>query len=827
MEPKDRQAQVIRSLSFNGIDFVEVASDDETALRVHFLNAVKPLGVISASITGGERIGSVSVDPVTDADWGFDDLHLVLSLKVAAPGDFSNYTLALTSSRDDSGLDPFLSKSVFSFKARCKSDLDCQAPSATCPAPGADVPPIDYLAKDFLSFRQALLDFSALRYPEWQERSEADFGVMFLEALCGLADDLSYTQDRIAAEAAIDTATQRRSMVRHARLVDYDPKPATSATVLLQFDVDRTVTQIVDGRVVSAPGPDATTIPFETGTSLQDRLIDPATGTSRPPNATPFAVVNAAWNRGVIRPYWFDDSLRCLRAGATEMYVLGTGYGFQHNQLLLIETLPATVADLPLRQVVQLIDDADGRPATELCDPLYPPPSPAELTGAPPPPNLICRTSPPGGTAVTLIRWRSEDALTDDRDLTRTRLAGNLVPATQALTVAETLVIPPAPTIPSNQPRAIVRTGPNDRADAPSLQYLYPLSKGSLAWLAAQSTSAPALPEVVLMGPDSSGETIVWPFVRWLLDATQFQPAFTLDPARYSRIGGTVGDSVVSDYDGDAGATIRFGDGVFGSVPAPGSVFSATYRIGVGSAGNVAADAITGVGATADGIISVTNPLPALGGADAETLESIRRLAPQAFRAVQFRAVLPADYQAAANTLPWVQRAGTVFRWTGSWLTVFTTPDPLGSEQIDIEDRTSLIDLLNRYRMAGYESYVLDPKFVSLDLAITICARPDAARGDVEAAILQELESRQGGFFSPNNFTFGQALQLSALDAAIQQASGVDGVTCVRYRIRGRTSGFLPLVDWVSVGVDEIIRCDNDPSLPEHGSITLIVQGGK
>ena len=40
-----------------------------------------------------------------------------------------------------------------------------------------------------------------------------------------------------------------------------------------------------------------------------------------------------------------------------------------------------------------------------------------------------------------------------------------------------------------------------------------------------------------------------------------------------------------------------------------------------------------------------------------------------------YRAVVPADYEAAAETLPWVQRAGTAFRWTGSWLTVFTTPD--------------------------------------------------------------------------------------------------------------------------------------------------------
>ena len=47
--------------------------------------------------------------------------------------------------------------------------------------------------------------------------------MMFLEALSALADDLSYTQDRVAAEATLMTATQRRSVVRHARLVDYEP----------------------------------------------------------------------------------------------------------------------------------------------------------------------------------------------------------------------------------------------------------------------------------------------------------------------------------------------------------------------------------------------------------------------------------------------------------------------------------------------------------------------------------------------------------------------------------------------------------------------------
>ena len=121
-------------------------------------------------------------------------------------------------------LDPFFDHVTFSFKADCPSTLDCETPEPQCPPAPAHTPPIDYLAKDFLSFRKALSDFSALRYPAWQERSEADFGVMFMEALASLADDLSYQQDRIAAEAWLETATERRSLVRLARLVDYEPR---------------------------------------------------------------------------------------------------------------------------------------------------------------------------------------------------------------------------------------------------------------------------------------------------------------------------------------------------------------------------------------------------------------------------------------------------------------------------------------------------------------------------------------------------------------------------------------------------------------------------
>jgi uncharacterized phage protein gp47/JayE len=821
MPPRDRRALLLQSQSFNGIDFVEMADDDQTSLRVHFLNQVRPAGALAVTITGGESIPTVAVNPIDDATaWSLDGAHLVLSLTVTAPGDFSNYTLTLTSSRDDSGLDPYFASAVFSFKARCPSDLDCQTPPVQCPVPPADAPPIDYLAKDFLSFRQALLDFSARRYPEWQERSEADFGVMFLEALSALADDLSYTQDRIAAEAALETATQRRSLVRLARLVDYEPRPATAATVLLQFDVAPGAT-LHDGLVVSARGPDGTPIPFETGTTLLNRLYDPDTKLQRPPSSRPTARVNPAWNRGVIRPYWFDDGQRCLRAGATEMYVLGQGFDFFADQRLLIETQAQGAAEPPLRQIVRLLEPAD---TDRLCDPLYPPPTSEELGGAAPP--VLACPGTPQGTAVTLIRWRAEDALTADRDLTRTTLAGNLVVATQARTQEEEedFVIPPAP--PSDVPRALVRTGPNDAPGAASLQYLYPLQAAPLAWLQPSDATQRPLPEVVLTVPAPDGEQVLWEFQRWLLDAAPVDAAYTVDPARYSRTGGTTTDPR-HDYDGDAGATLRFGDGVFGAVPIPENQFTVKYRVGGGAAGNVAADSITFVDPTVKGVLRVSNPLRAEGGADAETAESVRRLAPQAFRAVPVRAVLPADYEAAAETLPWVQRAGTVFRWTGSWLTVFTTPDPHQGQPITVEKRTKLIDLLNRRRLAGYESYVPDPRYVSLDVRVEVCAQPDAFQSDVRQAVRAALRAAPGGFFNHDNFTSGQPLQLSALETAVQRANGVAGVTCVTYRIRGRTNGFLRMGDTVAVGADELIRCDNDPSLPEHGSLQVVIRGGK
>jgi hypothetical protein len=796
--------------TFNGIDYVEIASADETQLRVHFLNTVVVKGSLDPSlpvtICGGATIESVRVLPIDESTaWTADDEgRPVLALAVAAPGDFSIYTLTIQSST----LDPYFDAAPFSFKANCPTDFDCVAPAAVCEPLDDEPVPIDYLAKDFDSFNRALSDFSRLRYPLWVERSEADVGVMLMEVLSAVADELSYLQDRVAGEATLATATQRVSLVRHARLVDYEPEPALAATVELQADVASAVTKVAAGLRCSALGPDGKQVPFVVG----EQLADPETGQ---PTAEEFSV-DERWNAGPagarnLLPYWWDSSRQCLPIGATRFWIIGTGLGLVAAQRLLIDTDGLTSADPPIREVVTVAV------VEETSDPVFP-------------------------TPLTRVDLAAPTVL--EHDLGRTHFAGNLLPAVQGSPAQELFAIPDpsAPPGPPPDPAplpVVVRVGANWTPDDPRSDYRFTLAVDRLAWVPVESqepdlnASAPALPEIALVSKHPDGTPEPWRWQRWLLNSGAADETFTLTDERYSRVGGTHAEPWF-EYDGQ-GVTIRFGDGVFGRTPLPGTVFTVTYLAGGGAAGNVPADTIVhldpGQAAAAD-IVAITNPFTASGGADEETVQQIRDRAPQAFRVKPLRVVRTSDYVAASDSLPWVLQAGTSFRWTGSWLTVFTTADPHDREDLTIAELEQLSDLLNRRRLAGYESYVLPPRYASVDLRITVCAQPDAFAGDVEAAVLTRLRpgllsDRTRGFFDHEHWSFGEPLEASALLAAVQSAHGVEGVTAVCFRERGVESSWTPLPQTVAIPPDRILRVDDDPSLPERGSLRVIVEGGK
>jgi uncharacterized phage protein gp47/JayE len=94
---------------------------------------------------------------------------------------------------------------------------------------------IDYLAGDYDSFRQALIDLIPAKLPELTDRSEADVGAVLIELFAYMADILSYYQDRLANEAFLTTAQERRSVVNHLRLIGYEMAPAAPAAARLSL----------------------------------------------------------------------------------------------------------------------------------------------------------------------------------------------------------------------------------------------------------------------------------------------------------------------------------------------------------------------------------------------------------------------------------------------------------------------------------------------------------------------------------------------------------------------------------------------------------------
>src|SRR5260370_1835909 len=74
-----------------------------------------------------------------------------------------------------SGFDVRYAALDFNFKAGCSSDLDCAA-KPPCPPPAEVTPEINYLAKDYGSFRQLILDRLALIMPDWRGQHPAHTG---------------------------------------------------------------------------------------------------------------------------------------------------------------------------------------------------------------------------------------------------------------------------------------------------------------------------------------------------------------------------------------------------------------------------------------------------------------------------------------------------------------------------------------------------------------------------------------------------------------------------------------------------------------------------
>ena len=294
----------------------------------------------------------------------------------------------------------------------------------------------------------------------------------------------------------------------------------------------------------------------------------------------------------------------------------------------------------------------------------------------------------------------------------------------------------------------------------------------------------------------------------------------------------------VAEIDNDGVAWLRFGDDECGQQPEAASAFHASYRVGNGVSGNVGAESITHLvfrhEKIADSSLMVSNPLPARDGVDPEPMAEAKLFAPSAFRDVLMRAVIAGDYAALAQRefKTRIQGAAAVLAWTGSWYEADVVIDPIGSEEAAPAWLEQIEGTLQRCRRIGHDLEVERAQYVPIDLELTVCVLPHFLRGHIKAALMDVFGNRvlpdgRRGFFHPDKLTFGEGLYLSRIVAAAQAVPGVGSVRVTKlHRLfeppnRELENGVLPL------GPFEVAQLDNDPSFPECGKLTLVVQGGR
>jgi predicted phage baseplate assembly protein len=265
--------------------------------------------------------------------------------------------------------------------------------------------------------------------------------------------------------------------------------------------------------------------------------------------------------------------------------------------------------------------------------------------------------------------------------------------------------------------------------------------------------------------------------------------------------------------------------------------FTAHYRSGGGTSGNVGAEAICHlvVPAIAEaGGLAPRNPLPANGGRNPESKDDVRLVAPYAFRGEIERAITADDYATIAARLggPSLQSTAAALRWTGSWFRADIALDPRRRAPSGAADPAVIAAGLERFRRIGHDLATSVGVAVPLDVRLSVCAEPDHLRAHVRADVLDVLGSgvtRTGalGFFHPDALVLGQDIDISRVTAAAMRVEGVASVKVDRFErlddgpANEIETGVLP------IGPLEVARLDNDPSSPENGVLTVKVEGGR
>ncbi|HEY1552711.1 MAG TPA: putative baseplate assembly protein, partial [Kofleriaceae bacterium] len=248
--------------------------------------------------------------------------------------------------------------------------------------------------------------------------------------------------------------------------------------------------------------------------------------------------------------------------------------------------------------------------------------------------------------------------------------------------------------------------------------------------------------------------------------------------------------------------TVNFGDGRRGMVPteAKNAIVATQYRIGGGSLGNVNSNTLTSLGRALAYVESVTNPLPATGGADRESIDEAKNRAPYTIKS-RDRAVTTEDYEMLAlRASTQLARARCVpDRSNRGHVTLALVPKAdLRADEMTrrLVPSNEVLRYVKRYlderKLVGTVLNVVRPRYKDVSIRVVLIRRTvgtsDRLRKDIEVKLRKFLHALLGGR-DGKGWEFGRPVLKAEMIHLVEEVPGVEGVDQIDIRDEQRNVG--------------------------------------
>jgi len=218
---------------------------------------------------------------------------------------------------------------------------------------------------------------------------------------------------------------------------------------------------------------------------------------------------------------------------------------------------------------------------------------------------------------------------------------------------------------------------------------------------------------------------------------------------------------------------ITFGDGKIGKVPAEGSIIEVTYLSSTANASNGAS--IFGTSTTLDSLsLSAATVTSAYGGAERESIESIRFNAPKGF-ASQDRAVTESDFVALIqNAVTYIESINVYGGQRANppeYGKVYIAIKPIGADALNAAQKSQLLEnTLNDRVILSITPELIDPTIQYLEISANIFyddSKTTLTEQQLDTAVKNEITL----FGTTNLLGFQSPFRLSSLTTAIDRSN--------------------------------------------------------